>query len=265
MSILAEILEVKKEEVKALRRRYSHASFNDFDLFHQPRQSFDAALRRDERMAIITEVKKASPSAGLIRPDFDALEIAETYALFGADAISVLTDERFFQGHIRFLDQIARQKKKPLLRKDFIIDAYQVLEARAHGADAVLLICEALSALQISDLSAAAAENGLDVLLELHDPGQIEKIDFRRNRIIGINNRNLETFETRLETTLQVARQIPTGCLLVSESGITGPEALTILKNMRRVNAVLVGEHLMRARETGPALAELKKWCFYES
>ena len=184
MSILDEIIEIKKEEVKTLRADFSLSRFSDSEFFDKSCISFKNAISKPGGLNVITEVKKASPSKGVIREDFDHLKIAEMYMSNGANAMSVLTDQRFFKGNISFLNDIAKIKEIPLLRKDFIIDEFQVFEAKANGADVILLIAEALSAKQIEELSACAAENGMDVLLELHSEEELKKVDFWTNKII---------------------------------------------------------------------------------
>ena len=263
MTILQEILAVKRDEVKLLRRRFQLRSFTDFEFFATPCLSFAEALKKESAIAIIAEIKKASPSKGAIRDDFNHLSIAEQYLQNGTDAISILTDRTFFQGDIRYLNDIARIKSVPLLRKDFIIDEYQVFEAKAYGADAILLIAEALSAVQIGELTAAAGELGLQTLLELHSASQLKKIDFARNRIIGVNNRNLEDFSVEVQTTVDLAGHLPASTILVSESGISSKTEIEILKSSR-VNAILVGEYLIKAANIPAALNELRAWCQHE-
>jgi indole-3-glycerol phosphate synthase len=260
MSFLSEILEVKREEVKKLKQRFSLSSFRSEEFFDTPTRSLKQALHNDSCISIIAEIKKASPSKGILIEDFNHQKIAETYIEKGANAISVLTDKNFFHGHINFLRDIARFKTLPLLRKDFIIDEHQIFEAKAFGADAVLLICEALSATQISELTHAAKECGLEVLLELHSPAEIPKIDFKLNSLIGINNRNLETFVVDVNTTFNLLDNIPANVTLVSESGITSKAVLEQLKNTR-MNAVLVGEYFMKSKEIKQSLTEFKEWC----
>lgn len=260
MSFLSEILEVKRDEVKKLKQKFSLSSFRSEEFFDAPTRSLKQALSNDSCISIIAEIKKASPSKGILIENFNHQKIAETYIESGVNAISVLTDQNFFQGHINFLRDIARFKTLPLLRKDFILDEYQIFEAKAFGADAVLLICEALSANQISELTHAAYECGLEVLLELHSPTEVPKIDFKLNSLIGINNRNLETFVVEVKTTLNLLDTIHTDVTLVSESGITSEAVLDQLKNSR-VNAVLVGEHFMKSKDIKGSLTEFKEWC----
>jgi indole-3-glycerol phosphate synthase len=267
MSILSEILDVKKSEIAELKKRYTISSFNNFEFFCKEALSFRNNLKKNKGISVIAEIKKASPSKGIIREDFNHLKIAEEYFSAGASAVSVLTDKTFFKGDINYLKEIATFKEAPLLRKDFIIDEYQVLEAKAYGADIILLICEALSKNQVKDLTQAAKETGLDVLLELHSAGQLEKIDFTLNDLIGINNRNLEDFSVSLDTTNVLSdkiRNIKADAAIVSESGIKTQTDISFLKRYE-VNAVLVGEHLMSASNTRDKLKELVEWCSNEN
>lgn len=264
MNILEEIIEVKKEEVKSLRKRYSYNSFNSMEHFQHQTRSLKKALSNQNKISIIAEVKKASPSKGVIQSDFNHIRIAEIYQSNGADAISVLTDEKFFQGHISFLAEIRKLSEIPLLRKDFIIDEYQILEAKAFGADAILLISEILSANQIKDLTDCAIENNLDVLLELHSENEIPKLDLMRNNLIGINNRDLKTFEVDLTTTKKIKDKIDGEIIIVSESGISKRDDIEYLKSIN-VNAILVGEHFMRSENPGDELKKFIEWCRYEN
>jgi indole-3-glycerol phosphate synthase len=187
MNILQEIVEVKKEEVKNLKKKFSYNSFNSLEYFNSETRNFEKALMNDKRISVIAEIKKASPSKGIIRQDFNHQKIAEVYNSASVDSISVLTDKNFFKGDIQFISDIKKITDIPLLRKDFIIDEYQILEAKAFGADAILLISEILSANQIKDLTECAAELNLYVLLELHSDNEISKIDVRQQKQ---NNRN---------------------------------------------------------------------------
>lgn len=264
MSFLQKILDVKKEEVAELHRNFTRESFRSSEMFGERRLSLESALSDKTKINIIAEVKKASPSKGILKNDFDHAAIAKSYMKCGADAISVLTDKQFFQGNISFLRDIGNIKTVPLLRKDFIIDEFQILEAKATGADAILLIAEALSAQQINELTIVAEENDLEVLLELHSEKQLDKIDFTRNKIIGINNRDLETFKVDINTTVKIAKQIPSDTSVVSESGISSKQAIEQLKKLK-VDAVLVGEHFMRSDDLDKSLKEFVGWCKHES
>lgn len=260
MNILQKILEVKKEEVAGLRKNFTRESFYTSELFAKKKISLFSALSKKEKVNVIAEIKKASPSKGILKEDFNHLEIAQTYFENGADAVSILTDQKFFQGNISFLKEIAKRKSVPLLRKDFIIDEFQILEAKANGADAILLIAEALSKQQINELSNIAFENDLEVLLEIHSENQLNKIDFRLNKIIGVNNRNLETFEVDLGTTKNLMKYFPPEIIVVAESGINSREDVEEMKRAN-VQALLVGEHFMKSKEIGKSLKEFCEWC----
>jgi indole-3-glycerol phosphate synthase len=262
-NILEEIMEVKNDEIKKLKSEYSLSRFQDSEFFNNDRINFIDALTMSKDISIIAEIKKASPSKGIIREDFNHLRIADIYFENEVNAVSVLTDKNFFMGDIKYLKDIARIKPVPLLRKDFIIDEYQIYEAKANGADAVLLIAEILSASQLAELSQAANENNLDVLLELHSEEQIPKINFEINNLIGINNRNLDDFSVSLSTTLNIRNKIPKHCIVVSESGINCKDDLTQLKEAE-ISAVLVGEHFMRSENIADSVKQMKEWCINE-
>jgi indole-3-glycerol phosphate synthase len=206
--------------------------------------------------ALITEVKKGSPSKGIIREDFDPVEIAEIYQNSGATCLSVLTDEQFFYGHLRYLGLIREQVSLPLLRKDFICDPYQIVEARVYGADAVLLIAAMLSVDELLEFNGVARDLGLDVLLEVHNEEELEAALQTDCELIGINNRNLKTFETDLGTTARLAKMIPAERLIVAESGIRNRADIETLQQAG-ADAFLVGESLMREGDIGAKLQEL--------
>jgi indole-3-glycerol phosphate synthase len=260
MSILSEILEVKKEEVAKLKQRYTLSQFADSEFFDKKALSLRSALSKKTDIGILAEIKKTSPSKGLIREDFNHMDIAHIYFEQEVDAVSILTDQIFFQGDISYLQEIARIKSAPLLRKDFIIHEYQIFEAKSNGADIVLLIAEALSKTQIQELTCAADEIGIETLLEFHSENQLEKIDFDRNELLGINNRNLDDFSTDLNSTVNISRILPANVTLISESGIQEEKDIGILRQTPTA-AILVGEHLMSAADIGESLQELKKWC----
>ncbi len=259
MSFLDKILEVKRREVAALRLKQRIREYPPGHLFHSPRFELEEEIKKSSGIAVIAEVKKASPSKGVLREDFDHLSIASDYMGNGASALSILTDREFFQGDISFLSDIARLKTRPLLRKDFIIDELQIVEAREAGADAILLISEALTKEEIAKLTRYAHSLSLGVLLELHSPDQLGKIDFGLNTLIGVNNRDLVTFSTDLATTEKISGLVPAGVTLVSESGIRTRGDITRVMNAG-AKAVLVGEHFMRQSSPGEALAEMKSW-----
>lgn len=264
MTILEEINEVKKEEVKKLRQEFSLSRFSDSEFFNSPKLSFYNALNKSDRVSIIAEIKKASPSKGIIRENFNHVDIAKTYMDNEAEAISVLTDVNYFKGNISYLNDIASFKTVPLLRKDFIIDEFQIYEAKANGADTILLIAESLSKNQIAELTLCAKENDLEVLIELHAMDELVKINFDLNRIIGINNRDLNTFKVDLDTANKIGEFVPEKNLLVAESGIKTKTDIDFVKNTK-AKAILVGEQLMASQNIGNAVKELKEWCRFES
>jgi indole-3-glycerol phosphate synthase len=260
MNFLTEILNTKRGEVAKLKNRFSINSFKDMKFFHTQSLSFYNNAKNSKDISIIAEIKKASPSKGIIREDFNHIDIAKSYFNRSVNGVSILTDKNYFQGNINYLYEIAKIKQAPLLRKDFIIDAIQVYEAKANGADLILLICEALSKEQIKDLTGIANELGLEVLLELHSLNQLEKIDFELNKIIGVNNRNLESFNVDLSVTQNISRYLSDDILLVSESGLSRKEDIDYIRNAG-ADAILVGEHLMKSDNIENKLAELKSWC----
>jgi indole-3-glycerol phosphate synthase len=257
--ILARILDWKRQEVALAKQALPLAELRQRLATLPSTRSFYQALQAqpDHRPRIIAEVKKASPSAGLIRADFDPVAIARIYARHGAAAISVLTDNKFFQGELPFLTTIRQHVQVPLLRKDFVVDPYQLYEARWYGADAVLLIAAALDVPQLIDLAALSQELGLEPLVEVHTAAELEKALESSCRIIGINNRDLHTFHTDIATTLALLRHIPPGYLAVSESGLRDHATLTHLAS-HGVAAFLIGESLMRESDIGAKLDELR-------
>ncbi len=256
MSILDDILVKTRETVARDQRSLPAAELED-QLAGLPHcRDFHAALAAGGRINLIAEVKRASPSAGLIREDFDPAAIAREYVAGGAACISVLTDEPFFQGSLEYLRQVRGTVDVPLLRKDFIIDRYQLLQARAAGADCVLLIAECLAADEMKRLHDQAAELGLQTLIELFEPENLDAVLATGTRLVGINNRNLRTFETRLQHTLDLCPAIPDDRLIVGESGIRSAEDLALLAT-GGVKAVLVGESLMRQDDITAAVREL--------
>lgn len=264
MNILDQIVEYKKEEISKLKKKFSLNSFKEMEFFGSETSSFSEKVKKNNHISIIAEIKKASPSKGIIKENFNHLKIAEEYFDEGADAISILTDEKFFKGNINFLKEIASFKTAPLLRKDFIIEELQVFESKANGADLILLICEILSKSQINELTNAAKENGMEVLLEMHSEDQIKKIDFNLNKIIGINNRNLEDFSVDLNTTLNLSKLIPEENILVAESGIKTKDDISFLSKAK-INAILIGEHLMVSKNLKEEFGKLREWCLIES
>lgn len=261
MNILEEIIEHKKEEVNKLKKKYSRHSFEEMEFYEKPSLKFNDFIN-SKSLGIIAEIKKASPSKGIIKNEFNHMKIAEIYFNENISAVSILTDVDYFQGSINYLKDIAAVKQCPLLRKDFIIDKHQVYESKASGADIILLISEVLSKQQIQELSCEAKELGMNALLELHSKEQLTKIDFELNSIIGINNRNLGNFSVNLETTKQIASEIPENVIVVSESGISKKNDIDFLKDTR-TKAILVGEHLMASKDIQSSLKQLKEWCLF--
>lgn len=257
--ILARILDSKRQEVAHARQAAPLATLRRQAESLPPTRDFWHALQARDgcRTRIIAEIKKASPSAGVIRADFDPLAIAATYVRHGAAAISVLTDKPFFQGDLAVLQAVRRHVALPLLRKDFILDAYQLYEARLHGADAVLLIAAALEVPVLTDLAALSRELGLEPFVEVHTDAELEKALSCDCRLIGINNRDLHTFHTDVATTLDLLPQVPPGHRVVSESGIRDRATVERLE-ARGVAAFLVGESLMREPDIGAKLDQLR-------
>ncbi len=257
--ILEKILSVKRDEIAtAMRAKALSALRAEAEDAPSPRD-FPGAMRAKiaaGQPAVIAEVKKASPSKGVLRENFDPAQIARSYAAHGAACLSVLTDEQFFKGHRDYLAQARESSGLPALRKDFMVDPYQIYEARVIGADCILLIVAALDDKVMQELEAVALSLGMAVLVEVHDAAELERALRLRTPLLGINNRNLRTFETRLETTLDLLPRIPAEKLVVTESGIV---ARADVERMRAagVNAFLVGEAFMRADDPGAALAQL--------
>ena len=257
--ILERIVAVKHVELIAARVRRSEASLAQEAASLGPARGFAAALRAKVaagQAAVIAEIKKASPSKGVIREHFVPAEIAASYSRHGAACLSVLTDEQFFQGHEDFLRQARAACALPVLRKDFVIDTYQVAEARAMGADCILLIAACLSDAQMAELEDCAMALGLDVLVEVHDGAELDRALALKTPLVGINNRNLRTFDVTLDTTLGLLERVPAQRLLVTESGIAGPADVQRMRSAG-VHAFLVGETFMRAPDPGMALASL--------
>ena len=258
MNKLTEILATKAEEVAQRRLAYSISDLDRIDA-GAPR-GFQAALQAKidaGRYGLIAEIKKASPSKGLIRPDFNPADHARAYAAGGAACLSVLTDAPWFQGHEEFLIAARTACDLPVLRKDFMIDPWQVAEARSIGADAILIIVAALDDGTMREIEAAAVERGMDVLVEVHDEAELDRaLDRLQSRLIGVNNRDLRTFETDLAVTERLAKRVPEGTLLVGESGIaTHADCRRLAES--GVNAFLVGESLMRQPDVAVATRTL--------
>ena len=257
--LLGRILAVKAEEVRSARERRPLAALQEQPAYFEPVRDFVGALKEkiaSGSAAVIAEIKKASPSRGLLRGHFDPASIARSYEQHGAACLSVLTDERFFQGRADDLVAARSACALPALRKDFVIDGYQVHQARAMGADAILLIVAALDLPQLRELEAQAHALGMAVLAEVHDGRELDVALELRTPLLGINNRDLRTFQASLDTTLGLLGRVPPQRLVVTESGILAREDVARLRG-RGVHAFLVGEAFMRAADPGAELARL--------
>lgn len=259
--ILKKILHRKQQEIDERSARVPQSKLQEMAENALPVRGFVESMQAKiaaGQSAVIAEIKKASPSKGLLRADFRPAEIAQSYQSGGAACLSILTDQEFFQGHENFLQQARAACGLPVIRKDFIIDPYQVFEARAINADCILLIVAALDDYQLEDLSQLALQLDMDVLVEVHDAEELHRALVLNLPLIGINNRDLRTFDTRLETTLDLLKQIPDETTVVTESGIHLPADVALMRE-HHVNAFLVGEAFMRADDPGAALSELFK------
>jgi indole-3-glycerol phosphate synthase len=254
--ILDDIIAYKRDELAETKRRSSLADIKVRAADAGPARGFGQALSTGTGIRLIAEVKKASPSKGVIREDFDPVEIARIYEESGASCISVLTEEKFFQGKLEYLGAIREAVGPPLLRKDFIIDEYQIHEARAAGADAILLIAACLERRQIEDFLGIAYQAGLDALVESHTHKELDKALLAGAMLVGINNRNLLTFSVNLRTTFDLLKDIPGDRTVVSESGIKTRDDVVLLQEAG-VDAILVGESLMREKDIGKKVKEL--------
>jgi indole-3-glycerol phosphate synthase len=255
-TILDRIVSTKREEIAAAKLRTPETELRAALQDAPPPRDFFAALAEPGGMKLIAEVKKASPSKGIIRANFDPVDVAKSYELGGAHCLSVLTDQQYFQGSHEYLKAIRGAVSLPLLRKDFILDIYQLLEARIWGADAVLLIAECLDDCTLRTLHNEALNLGLTPLVELYETQNIERVLATGATLIGVNNRDLRTFEVDLDHSIRLKRQIPDNCLLVAESGIAGRGDVLKLQEAG-VDAILVGEHLMRQADISAAVGEL--------
>ncbi|MEK3881444.1 indole-3-glycerol phosphate synthase TrpC [Paenibacillus sp. PL2-23] len=257
---LDKIVATKRAEVEALASRFHLSQYEAMIEELPATKGFEAALSADRRhrgMGLIAEVKKASPSKGLIRPDFEPVELASAYEAAGADCISVLTDRDYFQGSNEYLMRVRESVKAPLLRKDFTIDYRQIYEARMIGADAILLIAAILTKAQMSEFHDLAKSIGLDVLVEVHDAAELETVlSMDKATLIGINNRDLRSFATDLKTTEKLIGMMPKQVTVISESGIAGREDMAYLQSIG-AHGVLIGEHFMRQEHVGHAIQDL--------
>jgi indole-3-glycerol phosphate synthase len=255
--ILEKIVDQTRNDLIRRKKKLAATDFRSFEDYTKSRKSLYAALGDDSDVHIIAEIKKASPSKGLIREDFKPEWIAECYMNAGAAALSVLTDEPFFKGSLDIMRSVSRMADIPVLRKDFIIDFYQVSEARAYGADSILLIATILDPVLLMELHHAAEEEGLECLVECYDEDDFKRVDFNRVKILGVNNRDLKTFSVSLHGGVELLRKTPAGIIRVSESGITSRRDLDFLLE-NEIHAALIGEHLMRQSHPGDALNELR-------
>ncbi len=254
--ILDEIIAYKKQELADTRRRVPLSEVKAKALDARPARGFEKALSAGTGIRLIAEVKKASPSKGVIREDFDPVDISKTYAKSGAHCLSVLTEKKYFQGKLEYLGDIRKAVELPLLRKDFIIDEYQIFEARSAGADAILLIAACLERQQLEDLIGVSRETGLDVLVESHTYKELDRALLAGATLVGINNRDLQSFSVSLQTTLDLLKDIPDDRIVISESGVKTRD--DVLKLQRAgVDAILVGESLMREKDIGKKVKEL--------
>jgi len=257
--ILNKIIDRKRQEIAERSSRLPQAALmTRLAQAGKPRGFADALIARADQgqAAVIAEIKKASPSKGVMRTDFHPAQIAESYQAGGASCLSVLTDVDFFQGCDDYLVQAHNACRLPVIRKDFIIDPYQVYEARAITADCILLIAACLADGPLQQLNQLAHQLGMDVLIEVHDRQELERVLPLGNRLVGINNRNLHTFEVSLDTTLQLLELIPQGHMVITESGINSRDDIALMRS-NRVNGFLVGEAFMRAADPGERLAQL--------
>ena len=254
--VLAKIVARKKEEIAVAQAARPLNTILDQLASAPPVRDFAAALRTGSRIRVIAEIKKASPSAGLIRADFDPVKIAKIYEQHGASCLSVLTDEPFFQGHLDYLRAVRQTVSIPVLRKDFILERYQVAEARAAGADAILLIAECLDDCRMRDLYFYASELGMESLIEIYEPENLDRVLKLQPALLGVNNRNLRTMITDLAHSFNLRPQVPPEVIFVSESGIHQRQHVVELERAG-VQAMLVGETLMRSPNIGKKLDEL--------
>jgi indole-3-glycerol phosphate synthase len=256
MNILQQIVDYKREEIAARKRNTPASSFRDAELFRRKSISLLSALDRRPLFSVIAEIKRSSPSAGVMNMAVQPEQLAGQYEKHGASAISVLTDQRFFNGNLDDLKSVRQVVSLPVLRKEFIIDEYQIAEAKAYGADAILLIAGILEASQLDEYFEAASSYGLESLVELYEERELDKIDFDKLNLIGINNRDLRTMEIDLNRTIRMAKYIPAGTTIVSESGIQSSDDLRRLKDSG-IHAALIGELFMKSRNPGETMQQM--------
>ena len=257
--ILDKIVAVKREEIADAIKRKPLAVIREDAESRVLTRDFVGALQGKiaaGKAAVIAEVKKASPSKGVLRADFIPADIAQSYAEYGAACLSVLTDKQFFQGSVDFLKQARASCSLPVLRKDFMVDPYQVYEARVMGADCILLIAACLDDKQMKDMEALAMSMDMSVLVEVHDEAELDRALKLKTPLVGINNRNLKTFEVSLDATIKLSGKVPADRIVITESGISTKADVKLMRDAK-INAFLVGEAFMRADEPGEALAEL--------
>ncbi|MCF8435285.1 MAG: indole-3-glycerol phosphate synthase TrpC [Ignavibacteriales bacterium] len=259
MSFISDILEVKQNEINRIQKRFTKNDFESFGYFNKVTKDIRSVLNPGS-FGIIAEIKKASPSKGILIKDFDHRAIYNNYRTNGADAVSVLTETHFFHGDIQYLEDLAQISDIPLLRKDFIIDELQIFQTKAIGADIILLICEILSKQQITDFTDIAMGIGLKVLLEFHSEKEMEKIDFDRNKLIGINSRDLFTFEEDLGKSIKISEKLPESIFRIAESGLREKKDFIRVKQAG-FGALLAGEIFMRSHNIGDKLSEVRSWC----
>ncbi len=255
-NILEEIVDKVKSDVAKQKRKVSFSDLSSHEGFEKQRLSFSEALRVEDSVSIIAEIKKGSPSKGIIRHDFDPKKIADSYIKHGASAISVLTNEPFFKGSLTYLSDVSSLSPVPVLRKDFLIDPYQVKEAAAYGADAVLLIATICSESQLSELLAATSEFGMQALVECYHEKEVDSLNWDEIEVVGVNNRDLTTFSVDLHRGIELLQKTPQGIVRVSESGISSANDLYELQKSG-IHSALIGEHFMREKEPGEEVSKL--------
>lgn len=255
-SILEQIVEQTEVDLHKRKDKVSFKDFESFEWYERPRRAFGESLRNGGTVSIISEIKKASPSKGIIRKDFDPGRIARQYREGGASALSVLTDEPAFQGSLDYLSTASLEVDIPVLRKDFIIDPYQVKEARAYGADAILLIATITEGKQLHELLHAAKEFGLECLVECYSEEDLKQVDYQMVDILGVNNRDLKTFEVDIHRGVELLKTAPDETVLVSESGLGSAEDLKYLFD-HDIDAALIGEYFMRQPNPGKAVEKM--------